>query len=348
MRNIIVNHIYQCDLDTTIQQITNLKKLSRKTVLVTGSTGLIGSYIVDLMHWANIKYNMEINIVAMGRNLQRLKQRFPYWEKDSKLKLLTHDIINPLENIDFKIDFIIHAASNAYPKVIYENPVETILANVEGTKNLLEYLKKKSGKRLLFISSGEVYGQGNIEKFVEEYCGPIDILDIRSCYPLSKRCAENLCIAYHQEYNLDVCIARLSHVYGPNVTNKDNRATAQFFEAAAQKKNIVLNSKGNQIRSYTYISDCIAGILTILVNGRVAEAYNVANCNSICSISDLAYRIAEQADVMVEHQNKNIQPSPFDRAVLDNRKILSLEWYPFYSLDIGIQHTLEIMRWLIC
>ena len=343
MKNIFYNELYQKDLELCKKEIERLKNSS---ILITGANGLIGSFIVDAIYRVNMLYNTNIKIYALGRNYKRLENRFIY-DKEKKISYIEQDI-NKSFNFDFNVDYIIHAASNAYPSVIYNDPVGTILSNIYGTYNLLNYMKKVNGKRMLFVSTGEVYGNGigNEDVFREEDSGIVDILNIRSSYPISKRCAENLCISYANQFNINVVISRLCHVYGPNNSEFDNRANVQFINDAVYNRNIILKSKGEQIRSYIYISDCVSGILRVLLDGNNKEAYNIANKNSILSIANFAEKVAKIAATNVIYKISNEEKTLFSRAVLDNKKLELLKWIPYFNIDEGIKHTLEISKWL--
>lgn len=348
MRNVYNNNIYQNDLSCCLKEIDSLvKNIENKSILITGATGLIGSFLVDSLYKLVKDYNININIYALSRSLERLKYRFIY-DKDNIINFIEQDVNNNLD-ININIDYIIHAASNAYPSIMYRDPVGTILSNVNGTYNLLKFLKKVNGKRLLFISSGEIYGKtsGNIKSFNEHYNGEVDILNIRSSYPLSKRCAENLCISYAEQFNIETVIVRPCHIYGPNNDFKDNRASVQFVNSAINKKDIVLKSTGRQVRSYMYIVDCISAIMTVLIKGNNKEAYNISNEESVASIADFAKKVAEKVQVKIKYSIDNREKTLFDRAILDNKKIKLLGWTPRYSLSKGIEHTIKISKWIV-
>ena len=155
------NTIYRQDLLITLKNVVNLEYLRKKSILIAGASGLIGSFLVDALHEANQTMQMGIQIYAMGRNLSRLFARFPYASNSKDLHLVEHDVVFPFQSNVIKLDYIIHAAGNAYPQAIYTDPVGTIRANIEGTYNLLELLRQTDGKRLLFVSSGEIYGQAD-------------------------------------------------------------------------------------------------------------------------------------------------------------------------------------------
>lgn len=212
---------YISDLDTAIQHSVEIEKLKNTSILITGATGTIGSFIVDVLLRYNQLFNAEIAVCVAGRDVDKLKKRFAFWS-DPKLITVLYDI-NESINFNIHVDYIIHAAGNAHPVAFNGDPVGTIIGNINGTYNLLEYLRMSNGKRLLYVSSGEIYGQGDLRvgEFEETYSGYLDILSPRSCYPLSKRATENLCASYSNQYDIDTgCCKTLSHVWARNYTDR--------------------------------------------------------------------------------------------------------------------------------
>ena len=178
---------YFKDIDTGLNNIS-LTGLNDCNILITGSTGLIGGCLVDML----MKSPCTCKVYALGRNEVRARRRFlNYWETD-RFHFIKGDVINPL-SCQFHFDYIIHAASNASPNFFKERPVEVMMSNIAGVKNLMEYGLKHGMKRFLFVSSGEVYGEGDGRIFTEDYSGYVDCTKPRSCYPTSKRAAETLC-----------------------------------------------------------------------------------------------------------------------------------------------------------
>lgn len=269
--------------------MVEIEKLRGKTILVTGATGLIGSAFVDMLLHVR---DFEVTVYAAGRNEERAKHRFAEYEDDGRFHFLKYDVTDPLDS-DVCFDYIIHAASNASPNFFANNPVEVMLANINGVKNLLDYGRAHDMQRFLYVSSGEVYGEGDGRVFTEDYYGYVDINSPRSCYPSSKRAAETLCAAYGKEYGVDCVIARPSHTYGPHFTESDNRVYAQFIRNIQRGEDIVMKSTGSQFRSWCHVDDCVSAILCILLNGKAGEAYNIADNKSNISIRQLAEMIAE-------------------------------------------------------
>jgi nucleoside-diphosphate-sugar epimerase len=335
------------DLETAINQIAGNKEMKNSSFLITGATGTIGSFLIDLLIHNNRINHTEIKIYAVGRSIDRLSKRFDP-VKTERLVYVEYDFQHPFE-IELKADYIIHAAGNAYPGAFNSDPVGTIIGNIVSTFYMLEYGKRCKSKRFLYISSGEIYGQGSlsIKDFSENYSGYIDSASVRSCYPLSKRAAENLCVAYRKQYGLDTVIVRPSHTYGPTMTEKDNRANVQFVRNVLEGKDIILKSDGKQLRSYCYIVDCASAVLTVLLHGKSGEAYNCANPEAQATIAGLAELIAKISGrrVVFEEPEKNeiANQTPISKQILNCKKIESLGWKGLFPLERGIEHMLKIL-----
>lgn len=265
-----------------------ITRLQGKNILVTGATGLIGSAFVEMLLREEA---LCVNIYAAGRNEERAKKRFALYANDERLHFLKYDVTEELTS-DVEFHYIIHAASNASPNFFAEHPVEVMMANLIGVKNLLDYGREHQMERFLYVSSGEVYGEGDGRVFTEDYQGYVDISSARSCYPSSKRAAETLCASYAKEYGIDYVVARPSHTYGPHFTESDNRVYAQFIRNVLRGEDIVMKSTGSQFRSWCYVEDCVSALLYILLKGESGEAYNVADATSNISIRELAEMIA--------------------------------------------------------
>ncbi|MFU0799093.1 MAG: dTDP-glucose 4-6-dehydratase/UDP-glucuronic acid decarboxylase [Xylanivirga thermophila] len=343
------NSIYREDLQSILDSNLELKKMRECSILVTGASGMIGSFIVDTFMFFNEILNYKINIFAMGRDRVSLEKRFKSHCKNPYFHILQQDINSKLVYA-YCFDFIIHAASNAYPKVFSIDPVGTIMGNVLGTYNLLEYARQRGIKRFLFISSGEVYGQGtkDISEFVESYSGYVDSTNPRSCYPNAKRTAETLCISYTKQYNIDTVIARPCHTYGPTATLKDSRVSSQFIRNVIDGKDIVMKSQGLQLRSYCYVPDCVSGILTILLNGQTGNAYNIANKDCIVTIRKMAENIADISDRKIVFEIPNeVEKSgynPVIKSILNANKLERLGWKAKYNMNNGLERTINILN----
>lgn len=342
------SHTYINDLDIAIEHSIGIEGLAGSTVMVTGATGTIGSFIADMFLRANQTIGLGINVVVTSRNLDKLIEQYSFWN-DKNLSFFEYDMFKDI-SFDVSVDYVVHAAGNAHPTTFNRDPVGTIWGNIKGTYNLLEYCKSCKGKRFLYVSSGEVYGQGDlsVEEFEEKYAGYIDILSPRSCYPSSKRAVENLCASYYSQYGLETLIVRPCHTYGPGITMTDSRANAQFFRNVLNGEDIVMKSAGTQLRSYNYVADCASAILTVLFNGEAGQAYNIANPKVRITIAQLADIIAKKSGRKVVFVNPSdtdiINRTPIVKQVLCSKKLEDLGWIEAFSADLGIENTLAILQ----
>ena len=336
---------YWQDVERTLPHIKNISNLYGKSVLITGGTGLICSGVVDILHYLNKEKNAGIEILLAGRSEERTAKRFCNMQPENDYRFVKYDATVSTE-LDVKADYIIHGASNANPAAYVAQPVETMEANFIGLNNLLKLAVKNSAKRVLYLSSSEVYGQkDNMEPFFENDYGFLDILNQRASYPSSKRAAETLCVAYSLEHGLDTVIVRPGHIYGPAVIPSDNRATAQFTRNAVNGEDIVMKSAGSQLRSYCYSLDCASAILAVLLNGEKENAYNISNPDSIITISAIAKEIANAAGRKLTFENPADAEAKgynlMSNSSLDSKKLEALGWAAEFSPAEGAKRCIE-------
>ena len=327
--------------------ILDINKLYNKRILVTGASGLICSAIVDLLLWCNREKQANIIIYAGGRNEEKLRARF---QKAGRYEVVPfiYDATKKV-SFEFEADYIIHGASNASPDKYMLEPVDTLIANVLGVANLLQYANSVHAAKTVYISSSEVYGKlPQREPLTENIYGDVDVLSVRSAYPMGKRAAETLSVAYASQFGVDVSIVRPGHIYGPTAQISDNRVSSLFAREAAQGKNIVMKSAGTQIRSYCYCLDCATAVLAVLTRGVCGEAYNISNQNSVISIRQMAELTAQCAgvelimDLPTEAEKTSF--NPMDNSSLDARKLESLGWHGLFDAETGFRHTVRILQ----
>ena len=324
-------------------------KLKNKSVLITGASGMIGSYFVYTLIKLNEIFDSNIKILAFVRNPEKLDE---YIRSNSNVEILKGDVSNPI-NINQKIDYIIHAASPASPKIMREHPVETNFANTLGTANTLMLAHNKNVLGYLFISSREIYGEPNPgqELFTEDGAlGQVNPLVPRNGYAEGKKAAENMCSSFKEEYNLNAKIVRLAHTYGPGMSINDGRVQADFLKNVLNNENIVLKSDGSSIRTYTYIADAIKGMLLVLFSSKEL-VYNIADENSKTSIKELAETIVS---IVPEKKLKLVFDIPesadkgtasFKMGILSTDKIRNeLNWQPKYSIKEGFKRTIKHLQ----
>lgn len=329
-------HIFKADLPWD--------KLSGCNILVTGATGLIGGCLVESLM---MNPNRDYHVYASGRNEERARQRFADFADDEAFHFIQYDVLKPLKS-DVKFDYIIHAASNASPNFFAQKPVEIIKSNINGVANLMEYGLQHGMQRFLYVSSGEVYGEGDGREFTEDYSGYVNCATPRACYPSSKRAAETLCVSYAAEYGADVVIARPCHVYGPRFTEQDNRVYAQFIRNVLHGEDIEMKSTGEQFRSWCYVVDCVSALLHILLKGESGEAYNIADAESNISIRELAEMIAHIGgknvviDIPENDEKKGF--NVVSKSVFSTNKIELLGWKPKTRIGLGIKKTIRELK----
>ena len=209
----------------------------------------------------------------------------------------------------------------------------------------MEYGLQHGMQRFLYVSSGEVYGEGDGRKFTEDYSGYVNCATPRACYPSSKRAAETLCVSYAAEYGADVVIARPCHVYGPHFTEQDNRVYAQFIRNVLRGEDIVMKSTGEQYRSWCYVVDCVSALLYILLKGECGEAYNIADAESNISIRELAETIAGIGGRNVVMDLPDVDEkrgfNPVTKSIFSTEKIESLGWKPYGNYIEGFEKAIK-------
>ena len=350
--NLLDINLYKEDIKKVSQLNLSWNMLNNKSILITGATGMIGSFLIDLLMYMNKSNNLNCNIHAISRNINVAKKRFePYWESNL-FNYYESDINQQVSlNVD-KIDIVIHTASNTHPIAYATKPIETIITNIIGTRNLLEFASNKNVEKFIFISTVEIYGENrrDTDKFSENYCGYIDCNTLRAGYPESKRAGEALCQAYIKEKGLNIVIPRLSRVFGPTMLMTDTKAISQFIINAVENKNIVLKSNGEQLYSYSYVADAVIGILLCIFKGENGEAYNISSDNYDIRLKDLATIIAKSLekevifDIPTSTEAEGY--SKATKATIDNSKLKSLGMNSLYTINESIERTIKILKQL--
>ncbi|NFF81829.1 NAD-dependent epimerase/dehydratase family protein [Clostridium botulinum] len=339
---------YISDLLSVKKNICNLECISDSKILITGAGGLICSAIVDFLIQMNIVYKTNIDIYVAARSYEKIKYRFKEYVDKPYFNFEYYDALKPL-TFDINFDYIIHGAGNANPASYVSEPVETMMANFIGLKNLLDYAKEHYVKRVLYISSSEVYGKkSNNEPYRETDYEFVDILNPRACYPSAKRASETLCAAFLKEYGVKSVIVRPGHIYGPTMIKTDTRASSQFPRDVLEGKNIIMKSLGNQLRSYCYVIDCVSAILNVLLNATPGEAYNISNNMSVVTIRELAECFAKVGGTKVKFElPTDVEKTGYnlmDNSSLSAEKLENLGWKAEFNLVMGVEGTLDAAR----
>lgn len=337
--------LYQEDL-LRILNVEDIAFLRDKSFLISGATGLLGVCLIDALMLYN-RQGADITIYAMGRNKEKATERLGEYFEDSHFCFIEQDAREPLP-ASLKVDIIIPLASNTHPLAYSQYPVETIEINVKGAEHALQKAVE-CGATVLYPSTVEVYGNARDEdSFTEDYTGQLSLATSRSCYTESKRLSEALCQSYIAERGAKVKIVRLSRLFGPTMLMSDSKASSQFIMKALNGEDIVLKSKGEQLFSYTYVADAVSAMLHVLLHGENGVAYNISNSACDVRLKDFARLCAEWAgkkvvfDLPSETERKGFSIAM--RAILDNSRLRSLGWTPYYNIREAIFRTLSILH----
>lgn len=345
--------IYQ-DLENIIATSLPWTCLAGQSILVTGASGFLPAYMVEtILHLNDRGLNPPAKVIAIVHNIYRAAKRFKAYLGRADLDLIEHDVSSPWDTTA-PVNWLIHAASPASPKNYLADPIGTISANIFGTHYLLDFACRKKVKGFLFFSSGDIYGPkpSRIPTGEEDY-GPLDPLDVRSCYAEGKRAAEALCLAWHRQHGSPIYIVRPFHTYGPGMNLDDGRIFTDIIRDVCNWRNIRLTSDGSSTRSFAYLADATIGFWTVLLRGKVGTAYNVANDNGEISILDLGRLLVSlyperklQLEVNCARVDLSYSSiSEIKRSRPDISRIRSLNWEPTTNVSDGFQRTIASFEW---
>ena len=303
-------------------------------VLVTGGAGFIGSHLCELL----VKANHEV--ICLDNYFTGSKKNvYPLLDRPG-FEVIRHDIINP---IDLEVDQIYNLACPASPVFYQFNPVRTIQANVLGVTNMLE-LAKRTKARILQASTSEVYGDPIIHPQREDYWGNVNPIGVRSCYDEGKRVAEALMMDYHRQFGVDIRIVRIFNTYGPRMALNDGRVVSNFIVQALQGEDITIYGKGEQTRSFCYVSDLVAGLIAMMNTADFRGPVNLGNPGEFTILS-----LAEKVIKMATSPSKLVfRDLPSDDPVRRKPDIglakEKLGWAPTIDIDAGLVRTIEYFK----
>lgn len=334
------------DIDIILSNPIDWEKFRNKTVLVTGATGRLGMYIVEAISKANIDWNLNITIIILARNKEKIKKVFGTSLLLPYIHIIVQDVIEEI-TWDGDVDYIFHTAGLASPKDFTLYPVDTLWGHVQGTRNVLEFARRTKCKKVLYVSTVEIYGEWKSEKGIQETdMGPQKCDNVRACYPEAKRLCETMLASYKVQYNIDYVGVRLCHTFGPGIVLDDGRAFSEFIRNVIKGEDIVLNTDGEAMRTYTYVADAVGAMLIAFTRGKDTY-YNIANINNLISIRDLALLIANLDLTGRTHVKFNINTEqklkylPFKLGIMNIDRIMELGWKPQVGLEDAFRYTLE-------
>ena len=323
--------------------------LAGTTVLVTGAGGMLGSYTARTLLALNDRDDAGINVVGLVRDEAKARSRLADVLERPDFRLVVQDVSLPL-SLDGPLDYVFHGASAARPAQHSTDPVGTMRANILGSVNLLEACVAKGSRGFVLMSSAEVYGRQppGTELIDEDSYGGFDILNPRACYSEGKRAAETLCAVYQAQHGLTARVARFGHIYGPGLAVDDGRVQADFAANVVAGTDIVLNSAGTAVRTYTYVADAVAGMFYALLRGD-ETAYNIADPAGLVTIRELArlfteVRPAKGLRVAFTHAADQRAYSPAVVQGLSSARLARLGWHADVDLPTGLDRMVTALE----
>jgi len=307
-------------------------------ILLTGAAGFLGSHLLKKLLEFDHKL-IGIDDLSSGY-LENIKNL----QSNPHFTFIKHDIRKPIK---FEVDAILNFACPASPVAYQKDPVRTIETNFLGIINLL-HLAKETGAMVIQASTSEIYGDPKESPQQEEYWGNVNPIGIRSCYDEGKRAAETLCFDYKRQYGLDTRVLRIFNTYGPNMSQNDGRVVSNFIVQALRNEPITIYGKGDQSRSFCYVSDLVDGIYKLLTLAKpIATPLNLGNPNEL-TVLELAKLVIEITRSKSEIIYKSLpQDDPMQRRPDISKAKELLGWEPKIQLKEGIERTANYFKSII-
>ncbi|MFT8982495.1 NAD-dependent epimerase/dehydratase family protein [Oenococcus sp.] len=336
--NLQMNPILKQDILELISKNKDLfADFQGRTVLISGATGLVGSYLSKTFALYNLQFKGNIKILCLIRDYEKAKKIFgPLYNSFS---FIQHDIRDSIQ-VNQSIDYIFHTASVTASDNIIHFPIETLDTLYLGTKNLLELAKQKHAQ-FLYFSSMEAYGitDPSLKVIHESDLGYVNLNNVRSIYPEGKRACELLTSAYAKEYGMQTYNVRLAQTFGAGTAFNETRIFADFAHKALKGEPLVIQSTGKTVGNYVDTRDVVTGALSILSKGIIGETYNLANEELSMTIYDMSKLVSQvlsggKSRVIIMNDvnfSKKFPPDTMMR--LDSTKLRRIGWAPTGSFE---------------
>ena len=304
-------------------------------IVITGGSGFVGSYLCEKL------INDGHKIIVIDNLLTGSTENINDLLDNENFSFIEQDVQDHIEIKD-KVDYVLHFASAASPKAYTEHPVNTLKAGSVGTINTLGLAKKHSAEYLL-ASTSEVYGDPLISPQNEEYWGNVNPNGERSMYDEAKRFAEAAVATYSRSYGLKTKIVRIFNTYGPRMQLNDGRVVTNFIVQALRNENITIYGDGTQTRSFSYVEDTVAGIIS-LMNSTEYDVFNIGNPNEM-TVGQLAEKIIKLTDSTSEIKYLELpNDDPKQRKPDITKAKTKLNWEPKVNLDEGLAKTITWVK----
>jgi dTDP-glucose 4,6-dehydratase/UDP-glucuronate decarboxylase len=348
------NGVIQEDVRIITEALSDeLTPLAGSTILITGGSGFLCSYLLDTLAYLNDNiFEQQCRVVSIDNLRSGSSERVSHLAGRPDFRFVSHDVSQAL-NLDEPVHWIVHGAGIASPTFYRKYPLETVDVNVSGTRRVLEMARSPQVRSILYLSTSEIYGDPD-PLFIptpEEYRGNVSCTGPRACYDESKRMAETLCAIYRGLYDVPVKVIRPFNVYGPGQRLDDRRIIPDLMAAALQRQPLTLLSNGRATRSFCYIRDAIGAMLLVLVSDANGEAFNVGNDEREINIGELALELATIAGpppLEVIHQTSEdpayLTDNPQRRCPDLTKLRTRFGWKPEIGIQEGLRRTLMSYR----
>ena len=310
-----------------------MKGPSKKSILVAGGAGFVGSHLCDAL------VKRGARVFCLDNLSTGNKKNITHLLKHKNFIFIKRDVADKSVRVSGQIDEIYHLASPASPPQYQKNPIGTWKANIIGSLNLLE-LARRQGSKFLFASTSEIYGDPKVHPQTEKYFGNVNPIGIRACYDESKRAGETLCMDYHRKYHLDIKIVRIFNTYGPRMDKNDGRVVSNFITQALSRRPLTVYGSGKQTRSFMYVDDLVLGLLKMMA-AKITGPINLGNPKEF-TVLELAKKIIS----LTKYSHRVVyRPLPQDDPTRRKPDISlakkKLNWSPRAGLEFGLKQTIK-------
>lgn len=338
---------------------SDLEKLNGARLLIVGGAGFLGHYLVQAAVTAGTRLTDGLQVTVFDNFIRGVPGWLSKCADAGHVTLTRHDITEPLPADIGQFDYVIHAASIASPIFYRKYPIETMDANVNGLRTLLDYATSPLGARLrgmLYFSTSEIYGDPDAASIPtpETYRGLVSSTGPRACYDESKRYGETLCTNFAKHRNVPVTMARPFNNYGPGLKLTDRRVIPDLITDVLAGCDLTLLSDGRPTRTFCYVADAVAGYFKIMLRGRPGEPYNIGMETPEISMRELAEGIASAAHEILGYDGKVVLAESDDADYLTdnpNRRCpdiakarAELDFEPIVGLEEGLRRSLVWYR----